>query len=181
MMDMLRDFNNEREYRVATYAQLQKKIEALRAQAEHMKKGELGGVIERIKEAIAHYGLTASDLFGKKTRAASPSAKSAARGSTRAVAYTDGQGNTWGGRGPRPRWLREALAEGKQLQDFATKTASGSNGSPAKRRKAGGKKRGGVPRYRDEAGTTWTGVGRKPQWFLDALAAGKKPEEMAVG
>jgi DNA-binding protein H-NS len=181
-MDMLRDFNSEREYRVATtYEQLQKKIEALRAQAEQMKRGELGGVIDRIKEAVAHYGLTASDLFGKRTRAASTSVKSAPRGSKRAVAYSDGQGNTWGGRGPRPRWLREALAEGKQLQDFATKTASGSNGSPAKRRKAGGKKRGGVPRYRDEAGNTWTGVGRKPQWFLDALAAGKKPEEMAVG
>jgi DNA-binding protein H-NS len=180
-MDMLRDFNSEREYRVTTYAQIQKKIEALRAQAEEMKKGELGGVIDRIKDAIAHYGLTASDLFGKRTRAASPSAKSAIRGSKRAVAYSDGQGNTWGGRGPRPQWLRKALAEGKQLQDFAAKTANGSNGSPTKRRKAGGKKRGGVARYRDDAGNTWSGVGRRPQWFLEALAAGKKPQDMSVG
>ena len=28
-------------------------------------------------------------------------------------------GNTWGGRGPRPQWLRDALANGKSLQDFA--------------------------------------------------------------
>lgn len=27
---------------------------------------------------------------------------------------------------------------------------------------------------------TWSGRGRKPRWFADALAAGKKPEDMAV-
>lgn len=33
--------------------------------------------------------------------------------------YCDGKGNEWGGRGPRPRWLRQALAEGKKLEDFS--------------------------------------------------------------
>jgi DNA-binding protein H-NS len=27
---------------------------------------------------------------------------------------------------------------------------------------------------------TWTGRGRKPNWFIDAIAAGKSPEDMAV-
>lgn len=27
---------------------------------------------------------------------------------------------------------------------------------------------------------TWSGRGRKPRWFADALAAGKKPEDLAV-
>jgi DNA-binding protein H-NS len=27
---------------------------------------------------------------------------------------------------------------------------------------------------------TWSGRGRKPRWFADALKAGKKPEDMAV-
>lgn len=27
---------------------------------------------------------------------------------------------------------------------------------------------------------TWSGRGRKPRWFAEALAAGKKPEDMAV-
>lgn len=33
-------------------------------------------------------------------------------------------------------------------------------------------------KYKDEAGNSWSGYGRKPQWFVDALAAGKKPEEL---
>jgi DNA-binding protein H-NS len=35
------------------------------------------------------------------------------------VKYRDGEGNTWVGRGPRPQWLRDALANGKTLADFA--------------------------------------------------------------
>lgn len=30
--------------------------------------------------------------------------------------FQDGQGNSWGGRGPRPAWLRAALASGRTLQ-----------------------------------------------------------------
>jgi DNA-binding protein H-NS len=35
------------------------------------------------------------------------------------VKYSNGAGGTWGGRGKRPTWLRDALAAGKQLSDFA--------------------------------------------------------------
>ncbi len=31
----------------------------------------------------------------------------------------DGDGNTWVGRGPRPQWLRDALASGRSLGNFA--------------------------------------------------------------
>ncbi|MFN3970068.1 MAG: H-NS family nucleoid-associated regulatory protein [Gemmobacter sp.] len=27
---------------------------------------------------------------------------------------------------------------------------------------------------------TWTGRGRKPRWFIEALATGRKPEDMAI-
>lgn len=30
------------------------------------------------------------------------------------------------------------------------------------------------------AADTWTGRGRKPRWFAEALAKGKKPEDMAI-
>jgi DNA-binding protein H-NS len=42
------------------------------------------------------------------------------------------------------------------------------------------KRRKGAVKYRDDAGNTWTGVGCKPRWFEEALAAGKKPEDMAA-
>ena len=38
--------------------------------------------------------------------------------------YRDRAGNTWAGRGAKPRWLVAAIKEGKKLEDFAVeKTA----------------------------------------------------------
>jgi DNA-binding protein H-NS len=112
-----------------TYAAALKQIEELKREADTLRRKELQEVIARIKEAIAMYGLSAADLFGsaagakKRTLASSKSNGAAApkkpkRAATK-VKYSDANGNTWGGRGPRPHWLRDALASGKQLQDFA--------------------------------------------------------------
>jgi len=32
----------------------------------------------------------------------------------------------------------------------------------------------------ENSSITWTGRGRKPKWFEEALAAGKSPEDMAI-
>jgi len=42
-------------------------------------------------------------------------------------------------------------------------------------------RRGGVPKYRSGDGRTWSGVGKRPAWFVEALNAGKSPEELLVG
>lgn len=40
----------------------------------------------------------------------------------------------------------------------------------------------GMPKYAhpDDATKTWTGKGRKPKWFDEALAAGITPEQMEI-
>lgn len=162
-----------------SYSAIQKQIDALQAEADKLRREEIGEVIARIKEAISHYGLTSADLFGRGARrtANGGGRTKAAIGS--APRYGDSQGNVWGGRGPRPRWLREALAAGKQLADYEVKPTAAAKGvraatAPSRKRRAG------AIRYRDEVGNTWTGVGRKPRWFVEALANGKKPEDLAV-
>jgi DNA-binding protein H-NS len=108
-----------------TYADIQKQIDTLSREAERLKRKEVGEVVARIKEAIQVYGLTAGDL-GLTSRGGNGAAtrqvkktKAAAKG-TRAsrVKFRDEAGNTWGGRGPRPQWLRDALASGKSVEDF---------------------------------------------------------------
>jgi DNA-binding protein H-NS len=37
------------------------------------------------------------------------------------VKYRDRQGNTWAGRGAKPRWLVAALKKGKKVEDFLIK------------------------------------------------------------
>lgn len=104
---------------------LEAQIERLRKQADALKAKEVAGVIERIKEAIAVYGLSSEDLFGSHRRrgrtakaiVAGPGRKGVKRSIP--IKYRDASGNTWTGRGLKPRWLTAALAEGKSLEDFA--------------------------------------------------------------
>ncbi len=43
---------------------------------------------------------------------------------------------------------------------------------------AAGKKGAKVAKFKDDQGNTWGGIGKRPQWFKAALAAGKKPEDL---
>lgn len=111
-----------------TLEALNAQIAELQAQAEALRAEEVAGVVARIRDAIAHYGLTAADLglAGKQTRAAkgagagvsASAGKRARKKSTKAVKYADGQGNTWIGVGKRPNWFNEALASGKKPEDL---------------------------------------------------------------
>jgi DNA-binding protein H-NS len=114
-----------------SYAQIVKQIETLKQEAEKARRKEIEGVVGRIREAITVYGLTADDLgFGAKalrrSKAGDP-AKKRGRKTTKAakpvgvIKYRNETGSTWVGRGKRPQWLRDALAGGKQLSDFAVK------------------------------------------------------------
>ena len=113
-----------------TLAQIQKQIAQLQEQAKSIRQREISGVVARIREAISHYGLTAEDL-----------------------GFGGGTGRTRKARKPRK-------AAAKKSRGAANPT--------------------GVVKFRDEAGNTWTGRGRRPKWFTDALAAGKTPEQLAA-
>jgi DNA-binding protein H-NS len=109
-----------------TYAQVMKQIESLKVEADKLRKKEVEGVVARIRDAIAHYGLTAADLgltTGTAAKRAAPATRAGKtvrrKAGTQAPRFRDEAGRVWGGRGPRPRWLREALAAGRKLEEFA--------------------------------------------------------------
>lgn len=116
-----------------TYAGIQAQIARLQKEAEAVRSAEISDVVARIKEAIAHYGLTAADLGltprrGRKpgTVAAAPAAvrgrrRGAAKKPRAAVKFRDAAGNTWSGRGKRPRWFVEALASGRTPEELLVK------------------------------------------------------------
>lgn len=108
-----------------TYEQLQRQIQALQAEAEKLRRKELDEVIGRIREAITFYGITAADLGLAAKSPAKPKSAGRARPGRKAgkpakaaVAYRNQNGQTWGGRGKRPQWLRDALAAGQTLDEF---------------------------------------------------------------
>jgi len=117
-----------------TYLEVMGQIGKLQAEAESLRRKEVAGVIKRIREAIDHYGLTSQDLGFKVPRLARAAG---VRKATAGARYGDGQGNVWGGRGPRPAWLREALAQGRTLEEFVlggSASDAAGDAAPAKKR-----------------------------------------------
>jgi DNA-binding protein H-NS len=180
---------------MSTYAQISKQIEALRLKAEKVKRQEVGEVIKKIRTAISAYDITPQQLFGQAAKANRKQASGKDK-ADRVSKYSDGTGNVWSGRGPRPHWLRAALAAGRNLSDFlatrggAADSAPAAEPAPAKTsRKAVQKSRG-----RKSAGLTkaavssrvsytdgehvWSGRGPRPRWLKEAVAAGKSLDEL---
>lgn len=90
---------------MATYAQLQERIAQLQSQAEVLKRAERAEVVAQTRRVIAEWALTPQELFGRAAPSGEPK-------------YRDAHGRVWGGRGPRPHWLRDAIAAGARLEDF---------------------------------------------------------------
>lgn len=161
-----------------SYKQIQQQIETLQRQAEKLRKQEVDGVITRIKEAITHYSLTAEQLgLGAMANGVKTKAKPGKAALARSAKYSDDKGNSWSGMGKRPYWLRDALAAGRTLEEFATGAESPkTKGTKPKN----SKKRRSKVTYRDQAGNTWSGMGPRPRWLKEALDAGKTLEEMVA-
>ncbi|MDP9899040.1 H-NS family nucleoid-associated regulatory protein [Variovorax ginsengisoli] len=157
-----------------TYAQLSREIASLQAAAEKLRHTEMKAAVAKANELIATYGLAADDLTFPK----SGSVSSAIKGQS--ARYSDGLGHTWGGRGPHPAWLRDALAAGRTLQSFQTGGASVPSAPPSGTTKKAGFKV--AIKYRNAVtGDSWSGRGSQPAWLKAALKKrGVKIEDFLV-
>jgi DNA-binding protein H-NS len=82
--------------------------------------------------------------------------------------------------------IREAIVHyGLTVADLGlgsakSKTPKGAavTAAPKSKGKAAGRKAGQTIKFADGKGGTWSGIGKRPNWFKDALAAGRKPEDL---
>ena len=190
-----------------TYDEIQQQIQRLQQKAEALRSSEVKDVVEKIKVAIAHYALTADQLgfgVGKRAagkRVASPVAvQQPGTSKSGKVQFSDAQGNVWGGRGPRPSWLRKALQAGHDINEFrvgrrakptklaAAPVAVGGTAAvtsdaptptptptPSKKKPV----RVAKVRYSDDAGHAWSGMGPKPAWLKAAIESGRSLADFA--
>jgi DNA-binding protein H-NS len=101
---------------MATYSELVNQAQALMAQAEQVRKQELAAVIADIKAKMKEYGITVADLG---TVSAAPRKAGAAK-TKGAPKYRGPNGETWsGGPGRKPDWVRNVLAAGQNIEDYA--------------------------------------------------------------
>lgn len=105
-----------------TYLELKEQAERLLAQAEEQREKEVADAIADIKAKIQAYGLTAQDIglaASAPAQRGRPAKQVRASRSKAPPKYRGPNGETWGGgRGRKPRWVTEALAKGKKLEDF---------------------------------------------------------------
>jgi DNA-binding protein H-NS len=95
-------------------------------------RDEIGAVLsqkaDELKSQLARLG---ADGVGKGRRGA----VSVLKGRRVAAKYRDpATGDTWAGRGAKPRWLVARLKEGGKLPDFLIGTSAASEGSKKRRR-----------------------------------------------
>lgn len=107
---------------MSTLQDLLAQREALDRQIQETQRAERQSAIDKVRTLMAEFGLTMDDLQGGKPSATGKKKGGAEGGRKAPVKYRDAAGNSWTGRGLQPRWLKEALASGKQLSDFAVDT-----------------------------------------------------------
>ncbi len=92
---------------MATYKQLLAEKEALEAKLNEVRATEIAGVIDKIRDLMTEYGLTAEDILPRRKRGR-PAGSAAKKPAAAALPpkYMDPKtGKTWSGRGRAPAWL----------------------------------------------------------------------------
>jgi DNA-binding protein H-NS len=84
-------------------------------------EGALSGYRATLEKQLASLGGSIASLGGKVARRG----RSAMKGRKVPAKYKGPGGETWAGRGARPRWLVAALKEGKKIEDFAIEKTVG--------------------------------------------------------
>lgn len=90
---------------MATYKELLAKKQELDIEIENARRAEAQAALEDIRATVAAFGFTPEDVFGSRRKSKSSSGAPRFRNPE--------TGETWGGRGPRPRWLK-----GKDPEQF---------------------------------------------------------------
>jgi DNA-binding protein H-NS len=87
---------------------------ALEQQIADAQRLQRADAIQQIRTLMSEYGLTVADI-GSKSAAAPKKATAKVAAKYRNAAT----GDSWSGRGLKPKWLTAALASGRSLGDFA--------------------------------------------------------------
>jgi len=102
---------------MATYAEIQKKIAELEKQAEAQLRVERAGNIQQVKQLMQQLHVTVEDICPGVLKRRGSAGGAVSKGAIRYANPEGGKG--WTGHGRKPRWVLDALAAGRQLEDFA--------------------------------------------------------------
>ncbi len=88
---------------------------ALEQQIAEVQREQRSDAVAKVKTMMAEYGLTLADI-GSSGKGATPKKLT---NKVAAKFHNAATGDTWSGRGLKPKWLTAALASGRALSEFA--------------------------------------------------------------
>jgi DNA-binding protein H-NS len=91
---------------------------ALEKQIAEAQRTQRADAISQIKTLMSEYGLTLADIGAKQAAPVAAPAKKV-KAKVAAKYRNAATGETWSGRGLKPKWLTAAIANGKTVADFA--------------------------------------------------------------
>ena len=97
-----------------TVGELDKLIELAEAEKESKQNEERGQLKEQWEKQASELGLSMWEVLGLRTGGRRTRAKPEPK-------YRSPSGETWSGRGRKPKWIAAALTSGKKLDDLAIK------------------------------------------------------------
>jgi DNA-binding protein H-NS len=94
----------------------------IETELKHREVTDKKKALERMRDIAAEYGLTLSEVINKDGRLDTEKSKRKNADQSHKAKYSnpDNSDQTWSGRGQKPKWLKEALAKGKTLEEFST-------------------------------------------------------------
>ena len=86
---------------------------ALEKQIADVQREQRSEAVTKVKAMMAEYGLTLADIGSK-----APAMPKKTTSKVAAKYHDPATGDTWSGRGLKPKWLTAALAAGRSLSEF---------------------------------------------------------------
>jgi DNA-binding protein H-NS len=92
----------------------------IETELKHREVTDKKKALERMRDIAAEYGLTVSEVITKEGRldTKKPKLKNAEQSHKAKYINPENPTQTWSGRGHQPKWVKEALAQGKTLEEF---------------------------------------------------------------
>jgi DNA-binding protein H-NS len=110
------------EFHISTIPTLKLKalFKDIETELKHREVTDKKKALERMRDIAAEYGLTLSEVINKGGRldTKKPKLKNADQSHKAKYINPDNPTQTWSGRGHQPKWVKEALAKGKTLEEF---------------------------------------------------------------
>jgi DNA-binding protein H-NS len=111
------------EFHISTIPTLKLKalFKDIETELKHREVTDKKKALERMRDIAGEYGLTLSEVINKDGRldTKKPKLKNADQSHKTKYINPENPTQTWSGRGQQPKWVKEALAKGKTLEQLS--------------------------------------------------------------